>query len=130
MSASQTFAEKIPRAQGRWTYARLRAEMEETNHPHEIWHGHLIMPPSPSPFHQSVSQRLEEALRRWVDGRKLGFVFHAPLDVVLAPDLTFQPDVFFIAKARRAIIKRCIDGAPDLIIEVVSPDQPWRDYKD
>src|SRR5438132_2581968 len=117
MSTSGIFAEKSPRARRHWTYAQLSAEMAETNHPHEIWHGHLIMPPSPSPFHQSVSQRLEEALGRWVDGRKLGFVFHAPLDVVLAPVLTFQPDVFFIAKARRAIVKRCIDGAPDLIIE-------------
>src|SRR5438067_13440808 len=130
MSTSGIFAEKSPRARRHWTYAQLSAEMAETNHPHEIWHGQLIMPPSPSPFHQSVSQRLEEPLRRWVDRHRLGFVFHAPLDVVLAPDLTLQPDVLFITKARRAIIKRYIDGAPDLVMEVVSPDRPRRDYKD
>jgi len=49
---------------------------------------------------------------------------------VLAPDLALQPDVLFIAKSRQSIIKSHIYGAPDLVMEVVSPDRPRRDYKD
>src|SRR5439155_8569276 len=130
MSRSAVLAEKPSAKERRWTYQELRAEVEETNQPCELWHGRLIMPPSPSSFHQSVTQRLEEPLRRWVERRKLGFVFHGPLDVELAPDLVFQPDVLFIAKARRGIIKTHIAGAPDLVMEVVSPACPRRDYKD
>ena len=106
------------------------AESEETNQPCELWHGRLIMSPSPTPFHQLIAYRLQDALYRWVDKRKLGLVLGAPSDVVLAADLAVQPDVLFVAKARLSIVKSHICGAPDLIMEIVSPDCPRRDYKD
>jgi Uma2 family endonuclease len=130
MSTSALLAEKSTRKQPRWTYERLCAELEETNQPCELWHGHLIMSPAPTPFHQLVALRLQDALYRWVGRRKLGVVLGAPSDVVLAPDLALQPDVLFIARARQSIIKTHIYGAPDLVMEVVSPDRPRRDYKD
>jgi Uma2 family endonuclease len=130
MSTTVVSAEKSVRKPPRWTYQRLCAELEETNQPCELWNGRLIMSPSPSPFHQLIALRLQDALFRWVDRRKLGFVLGAPSDVVLAPDLALQPDVLFIAKARQSIIKSHIYGAPDLVMEVVSPDRPRRDYKD
>ena len=130
MSTSAVLVEKSPRTEPRWTYERLCADLEETNQPCELWHGRLIMSPAPTPFHQLVALRLQDALYRWVDRRKLGVVLGAPSDVVLAPDLALQPDVLFIAKARQNIIKTHIYGAPDLVMEVVSPDRPRRDYKD
>ena len=130
MSTSAVLVEKSIRKERRWTYERLCAELEETNQPCELWHGRLIMSPAPTPFHQLVALRLQDALYRWVDRRKLGGVLGAPSDVVLAPDLALQPDVLFIAKARHNIIKTHIYGAPDLVMEVVSPDRPRRDYKD
>jgi Uma2 family endonuclease len=129
MSTSAVLTEKASR-KPLWTYERLCAEMEETNQPSELWHGRLIMSPAPTPFHQLVALRLQDALYRWVNRRKLGVVLGAPSDVVLAPDLALQPDVLFIAKARQRIIKTHIYGAPDLAMEVVSPDRPRRDYKD
>jgi Uma2 family endonuclease len=130
MSPSTLLAEKKARKPLRWTYERLCAELEETTQPCELWHGQLIMSPAPTPFHQLIALRLQDALYRWVDQRKLGVVLGAPSDVVLAPDLALQPDVLFIAKARQSIIKTHINGAPDLVMEVVSPDRPRRDYKD
>ena len=129
MSTSAVLAEKASR-KPLWTYERMCAELEETNQPCELWHGRLIMSPAPTPFHQLVVLRLQDALYRWVDRRKLGVVLGAPSDVVLTPDLALQPDVVFIAKARQSIIKTHIYGAPDLVMEVVSPDRPRRDYKD
>jgi len=112
-----------------WTYERACAELEETNQPIEIWDGELIMSPAPSFFHQVIVARVEEALRRWVKNRRLGVVASAPLDVVLAPQRVVQPDVVFISKARLTIVKQHIGGAPDLAVEVVSPDRRKRDYK-
>ena len=129
---STTTTSSAPRLRQRrfWTYEELCAEWEETNQPSELLDGHLIMAPAPTPFHQLIAQRLEEALRRWVNRRRLGVVFHSPVDVVLARDVALQPDILFIAKQRREIIKDYIAGAPDLVMEVVSPDRPRRDYKD
>jgi Uma2 family endonuclease len=130
MSTSALLAQKTTRKPARWTYQRLCAELEETNQPCELWNGRLIMSPSPTPFHQLVALRLQDALHRWVDRRKLGLVLGAPSDVVLAPDMALQPDVLFVAKARLSIVKSHIYGPPDLVMEVVSPDHPRRDYKD
>jgi Uma2 family endonuclease len=113
-----------------WTYQRARAELDETNRPIEIWDGQLIMSPTPSFFHQIIVSRIEETLRRWVRRHHLGVVVTAPLDVVLATDLVLQPDVMFISKSRTGIIRNHIHGAPDLAIEVVSPDRRRRDYKE
>ena len=82
------------------------------------------------PMTSSDVQRLEDALERYVERRKLGRVFHAPLDVVFSPTLVLQPDIFFIYRNRLNIVKDYVYGPPDLVIEVVSPDRPRRDYKD
>jgi len=104
--------------------------MEVTNEFIELWDGHLIMSPTPQFPHYSVVQRLEDALERYVERRKLGRVFHAPLDVVLSPTLVLQPDIFFIYRNRLNIVKDYVYGPPDLLVEVVSPNRPRRDYKD
>jgi len=42
-----------------------------------------------------------------------------------------QPDIIFIAKERQHIIKTTyIEGPPDLVVEIVSPDSPERDYRE
>jgi len=130
MSSSALLAEKKAVRRRLWTHAELCAEMEVTNEFIELWDGHLIMSPTPQFPHYSVVQRLEDALERYVERRKLGRVFHAPLDVVLSPTLVLQPDIFFIYRNRLNIVKDYVYGPPDLLVEVVSPDRPRRDYKD
>jgi Uma2 family endonuclease len=113
-----------------WTYERACSELEETNQLLEIWDGELIVSPTPSFLHQVVVSGLEAKLRQWVKRLSLGVVVTAPLDVVLEPGLVLQPDVIFISERRTAIIKQHVEGAPDLVMEVVSPDRRKRDYKE
>ena len=104
----------------RYTYAELAAEMPETNQPHELWDGELVMSPTPSFFHQEIVFRFQRALHDWVAARRLGKVVGAPIDMVLSPHRAVQPDVVFIATARLAIVERVIMGPADLVAEVVS----------
>ena len=61
----------------------------------------------------------------------LGFVFVAPLDVVLSPNDVVQPDVVYISHAKAPMITDDnIQGVPDLVIEVVSRTNPQLDTRD
>ena len=62
--------------------------------------------------------------------RRLGEVFIAPYDVVLANDAIVQPDVVYVSRARRSIITEPnVQGAPDLVVEVISPSSTRRDQE-
>lgn len=104
----------------RCTYDELVAEMEETNQPHELWDGELIMAPAPFFSHQKITLRFYRMLDDWVTERALGEVIASPIDMVLSPHRMVQPDVAFIAKERLDIIERVIMGPADLVAEVVS----------
>jgi len=96
---------------------------------YEIIEGELLMVPAPSSFHQWYSHNLEILLTEFVREHDLGYVFDAPIDVILSPDNVVQPDILFIAKTRREIIQeRGIFGPPDLVVEIVSPSSVHRDY--
>jgi|SRR3954451_11406653 Uma2 family endonuclease len=88
---------------------------------HEILDGEHYVSPAPTVSHQ----RLVGRLFRWLDGfvipRGLGEVFFAPLDVILSWNDVVQPDLFYVSRERAAIsTEKNIQGAPDLVIEVLS----------
>jgi Uma2 family endonuclease len=95
----------------------------ETSLPAELAFGELHVADAPSPRHQSVVGRLFRALDDHVRAERAGEVWLAPLDVVLdvSRALVVQPDLLFISKARSAIVRDRIYGAPDLVVEVLSP---------
>ena len=95
---------------------------------YEIVEGELYMVPAPTTTHQRISRKLEEMLSRFVEERKLGEVFDAPIDVVFSETDIVQPDIIFISNENKNIIKEeNIKGAPDLIIEILSPSSAQRD---
>ena len=104
----------------RYTYDELIAEMAETNQPHELWDGELIMALAPFFSHQKIALRFYRTLDDWVTPRDLGEVVASPIDMVLSPHRAVQPDVAFIAKERLNIIDRAIMGPVDLAAEVIS----------
>jgi Uma2 family endonuclease len=103
-----------------YTYDELVAEMPESNQPCELWEGEIIMPPTPSFWHQKIAFRLQRALHDWVAARSLGEVVGAPIDMVLSPHNVTQPGVVFISKERLDIIQRVIMGPVDLAAEIIS----------
>ncbi|HID87659.1 MAG TPA: Uma2 family endonuclease [Anaerolineae bacterium] len=95
---------------------------------YELYEGELYMVPSPPVTHQRISGNLEALLRQFVLENRLGEIFDAPLDVVLAEDTFVQPDILFVSHERRGIIgEQNISGAPDLVIEILSPATEERD---
>lgn len=95
---------------------------------HEIIDGEEFMTPPPSTEHQTVVVNTSRILGNHVVARKLGRIFVAPTAVVLSETSTVEPDVLFVSKDRSSIIARMnIQGAPDLVVEVLSPSTAAND---
>ncbi len=95
---------------------------------YEVIDGEPFLTPAPTPNHQDVVLELVSLLREFVTTRRLGRVVLSPCDVVLSQYDILQPDIFFIAAGREGIVgEKYIAGAPDLVIEVLSPSTETRD---
>ncbi len=103
--------------------------LPEGNRPAELIDAELFIPASPSPRHQRIVLHLAQALDNHVRGASLGHVFAAPLDVILdaARPHVLQPDIAYISREREGIIGDRVNGAPDLVVEVLSPATANRD---
>jgi Uma2 family endonuclease len=109
------------------TYDDLRA-MPEDGHRYELIYGEIVMSPSPRTKHQRALRQLMERLERFVTANQLGEVFFAPLDVKFSMHSVVQPDLFFVRRERVEIVTDdYVDGAPDLIVEVLSPSNRMQD---
>ncbi|MCD5407003.1 MAG: Uma2 family endonuclease [Desulfotomaculum sp.] len=95
---------------------------------YELMGGKFFVTPSPSVIHQRAAANLEAILRDFVRQNDLGEVLDAPLDVLLSPYDVVQPDIIFISRKRSSIVTEAnIKGAPDLLVEVLSPSTRERD---
>lgn len=113
--------ETLRRATVTWTYADLRA-FPDDGHRYEVVNGELLVTPSPTTIHQTVLKRILRALLTQVEDPGRGIVFPAPTDVVFHETRAVVPDLLMVATARRSIITpRGIEGAPDLVVEILSP---------
>ena len=89
---------------------------------YQLLDGELILAPSPTDRHQAIIGTLFYLLYQYNLEAGLGYVRMAPLDVYLSEyDLT-QPDILFVSNERASIITaENIKGAPDLVVEILSP---------
>ena len=95
---------------------------------YELIEGELYMTPSPITNHQRISGRIEFELRKFVVENDCGEVFDAPYDVYFDDENVVQPDILFISKDRLNIIgDKNLQGAPDLVIEILSESNAYRD---
>jgi Uma2 family endonuclease len=111
--------------QGQWTYADYAA-IPDDGKIYEVVKGVLYMSPAPTPGHQNISAGIVAYLYQFVQLAGLGRVFAEPTDVELSSGDIVQPDVFIVLNEHLDRIKRNrIVGAPDLVIEILSPGT-WR----
>jgi Uma2 family endonuclease len=97
---------------------------------YEVIDGELFLTPAPTTFHQAVKGRIKRVLDELVDDAGLGIVLDAPTDVVLSQYDVVQPDILVISNERRAVLtQKNIAGAPDLVVEVLSPSTEDRDRR-
>ena len=95
---------------------------------YEVIDGELYVTPAPSWQHQNASAALHGYLWPYVHQRRLGKVISAPIGVVLDAENGIQPDLIYISHERMHIIsERGVEGAPDLVVEVLSPSTEARD---
>jgi Uma2 family endonuclease len=113
----------------RWTYEEYYRLDDDQRY--EIIDGNLLMAPAPDTWHQEWLNNINLLISPHVRRNKLGRVFIAPVDVVLNPENTVQPDLVFISTPNLGIIQqRAIFGTPDLLVEIVSPSSVRRDRYD
>lgn len=96
----------------------------------EVFDGVIYNMSSPSEIHQTISTELTTILNTYIRSKKGSCrVFHAPFDVKLndTPLTIVQPDLMIVCDKDKLDGKRC-NGAPDFIIEIVSPGNPADDY--
>ena len=103
----------------------------EEGAPFQLINYDLVMSPSPVPFHQAISVRIVQLLSNFLDSNHdNGFLAHAPADVIFDDGNVLQPDLLYISEERKAkIVKDRIEGAPDLVIEILSPSNAYYDLK-
>jgi Uma2 family endonuclease len=96
---------------------------------YEIIGGHLIVSPSPSIRHQRVSFELAGALYLYLKQSGAGEGYSAPTDVSLSPNDVVQPDILVVLREHQNIVvEQGIFGAPDLVIEILSPSSTATDF--
>ena len=111
----------------KFTYDDYRTTPEDKRY--ELLDGDLLLTPTPNLKHQEVLLHLGCGLARFVEERALGEPFFAPCDVVLSNHDVVQPDLLFVSREREHLLSdgEAVRGAPDLVVEVLSPATADRD---
>lgn len=90
--------------------------------PIQVINNRFFMSPAPNFKHFSISKSIFKKLDVFVEEHNLGIICYAPVDVFLGNTNAVQPDIFFISKNNEGIVKEDgIYGAPDIIVEILSP---------
>jgi len=96
----------------------------------ELVDGEIAVSPSPLPRHSYTVVALTTILKTHVDDYELGEVL-SDVDTIFGEHDVRRPDLFFFKKSRRHFIgEKCIEGPPDLAIEVISPGNERADRRD
>jgi Uma2 family endonuclease len=105
----------------------------------ELYNGFIkMMTPAPSRKHQRISMKLSRFFDLYLDKKKCE-VYHAPSDVRFPNnkttkndkliDTVLQPDLYIVCDIEKLDDRGCL-GAPDMVVEIVSPSSSRKDLKD
>jgi len=116
-------AEVIPRL----SYEEFR-QLPDDGKRYELIHGEVHVSPAPNTRHQLVQITLSSSLFQYLQESRAGIVLTAPIDVRLGDELSVQPDIVYVSSSRTEIIREdFVDGAPDLVVEILSPSTAKHD---
>jgi len=89
----------------------------------------LFMAPAPNRFHQDISRTIQFEMMKYLETQRIGIVYNAPFDVIPSDIDVFQPDLSFFSEARRRFLtEKGAEGAPDLVVEILSPKTAHLDF--
>jgi len=97
----------------------------------ELINGKFYIIPKPNRMHQFLSMNISARIFNHIEKNKgKCHIYTAPLGVRLfADDETWvEPDILVICKRKEILSEQGCDGAPDLIVEIVSPSNSFHDY--
>jgi Uma2 family endonuclease len=110
----------IPATSKFWTYEKYR-QLPDDGIRYEVIHGELLMTPSPSPTHQTLSRRLQFVFYQ-LEQQGQGQIFNAPIDLMIPGGTPVQPDLVFLRQNQAHLVtSRGIEGVPELVVEILSP---------
>ncbi len=116
----------VTRSAGRWAYGDL-FKLPDDGKRYEIIEGELYESPPPSESHQRVSALIIQLLLPVVT-RTGARWYHAPTGVFMPGADPVQPDLLVLLPDNPAgISERGIEGAPDLVVEILSPGNSKHD---
>ncbi len=114
--------ELIQQAERKITVKEFFEMALEEGYFYELINGNIVKKQAPSPAHQNASMEISTIMNNFIKEKQLGKLFAAPIDVFFDQTNNTQPDILFVKKERDFIITRNgIEGAPDLIVEILSP---------
>ena len=116
-----TFTQSIPQGKIVLTYDDY-CELPNDRNRYEILDGELSVTPAPTTKHQISLGNLYRILSTHVFANHTGRLLLAPTDVILAATTVVQPDLVFVGNDRSQVVTtRGVEGAPTLVVEILSP---------
>ena len=97
---------------------------------HEIIEGEHYVSPPPVVRHQRILLKLSHLVQTYLDAHPVGEILFAPVAVLLSEFNVFEPDLLYLSKEHRDLLTlKNVQGAPDLVVEILSPSTRSRDKR-
>lgn len=131
VSSAATEQRKIIKPEGQWCYEDY-LNLPDDGLRYEIIKGVLYVANAPNYDHQFVTMQLTIQMGSYILQNQLGILLHAPFEVHLSEESRpLQPDVLFIGADRQPTPgSQYFAGAPDVVVEVISPSSIRTDRQD
>jgi Uma2 family endonuclease len=100
---------------------------------HYEWvNGEAVFTGTVSGEHNSLGRFLIAVLTIWIESKNLGVLCYDPFQMKTAPHLSGRsPDILFVANEHLSRLKKNhLEGAADLVVEIISPESRARDRGD
>ena len=88
---------------------------------YQLIEGELYMAPAPNRYHQDILRNVLLIIGPYLLKHPIGTVYSAPFDVFLDEVNAHQPDLVYVAKENRILTHAGAEGAPDFVVEILSP---------